>query len=117
MGITYHFSPYSCTRSPSHSHLIYSLSHLGHFQASTHSVHFRHSSILISPPPLGTGECTFLISLPTRAQGPSKCRNQSHESMGWEIYTEQPSKWVQEFAHFRPAPRGAPVRCWVASSR
>ncbi|KAJ4455426.1 hypothetical protein PAPYR_9650 [Paratrimastix pyriformis] len=98
MGITYHFSPYSFTRSPSHSRFIYSFSHPGDFQASTHSVHFRHSSILISPPPLGTGvslttpnhlaisqlhisppsiwigasfsECTFLISPPTRAQGP-----------------------------------------------
>ncbi|KAJ4462494.1 hypothetical protein PAPYR_1146 [Paratrimastix pyriformis] len=67
MGITYHFSPYSFTRSPSHSHFIYSFSHPGHFQFI--------SQLHISPPSIRVGasfpECTFLISPPTRAQGPS----------------------------------------------
>ncbi|KAJ4453192.1 hypothetical protein PAPYR_12416 [Paratrimastix pyriformis] len=54
-------------RSPSHSHFIYSFSHPGHFQFI--------SQLHISPPSIRVGasfpECTFLISPPTRAQGPS----------------------------------------------
>ncbi|KAJ4457220.1 hypothetical protein PAPYR_7391 [Paratrimastix pyriformis] len=81
--------------------VIYSFSHPGDFQASTHSVHFRHSSILISPPPLGTGSTKHLdrskffrmhiLDQPTHpGPGPSdlsgppsrthRARNQSHMS-------------------------------------